>query len=277
MNMPPAIPNENPAPTVASSTSENPWAGLAIDFLIAIAVLIGTVVGGMVAWGFYKAMQAGMQNPGVAANPDAMTKAIGAPNDALMMIISSIGMALAALSVYYFRRRATPEERRVSKAAAAQPRTWIEAIGLGLALCIASMALTWGLEKLGHVPNPTNLKMLEAAMAYSPALLVLLAVVMAPVFEELLFRRGFFGRFWAAKKPMAGMIASSVLFAFAHEVPGTSDSPIAMTLVLLLFYTGMGACLAWIYRRTGTLWAPIATHATNNLVAVVVMIAGYAG
>ena len=135
----------------------------------------------------------------------------------------------------------------------------------------------WVLQQFGHTANPTNVAMLEAILAYSPALLLLIAVVIAPLSEELLFRRGLFGRLWAAGKPGAGMVASSLLFAFAHEVPGTTDSPWAMTTILLLFYAGMGMCLAWIYRRSGTLWAPIATHATNNLIGCGLMIAGYGG
>lgn len=280
MNTPPSVPpaaDESPSITPVAVPPPNPLGGFALDFFIAIGVLIGTVFAGMVAWGFFKAVQLGMQNPDVAANPDALTKAMGEPGPAVLMIVSSLGMALAALATYYWRRRATTEERIRSKAAASKARTWVEAIGLGVALYLASTTLMWGLDKAGHQPNPTNMAMLEAVLAYSPALLVLVAVVMAPIFEELLFRRVLFGRLWAAGKPVAGMVASSVLFAFAHEVPGTTDSPWAMTLILLLFYAAMGACMAWIYRRTGTLWAPIATHATNNLLGVGMMIAGYAG
>lgn len=276
MNTPPAIPHaprDPPAPQPAG----NPWAGLAIDVLIAIGVMIGTTILGMVGWGVFKAIEVGIRNPGAAADPQAMTQAIGDPSGMLLMGVSSLGMLIAALAVYYFRRRATPEERQRSKTAAARPRTWLEAIGLGLGLFVVGSGLMWGLQRMGHQPNPTNLKMLEALMAYSPAMLVVFAVVMAPVTEELLFRRGFFGRLWAANQPMAGIIASSTLFAFAHEVPGTTDSPFAMTLVLLFFYAGMGASFAWIYRRTGTLWAPIAAHATNNLLGVGLMLAGYAG
>jgi membrane protease YdiL (CAAX protease family) len=29
----------------------------------------------------------------------------------------------------------------------------------------------------------------------------------------------------------------------------------------------LGAMLAWLYERTGTLWAPIALHAANNALA----------
>lgn len=279
MNTPPALPDqsvENPLPvTAACAPQENPWAGLTIDVLIAVVVLIGSVLAGMVGWGIFKAVEHGMQNPGVAPDPDAMANIMSGQNGVMLMIVSSIGMALAALTVYAFRRRATPEERRVSKSIAAKPRMWFEAIGMGLALFVVGSALMWGLEAMGHKPNPSNIALLEAVMAYSPALVLVVTVVMAPVFEELLFRRGFFGRFWAAKKPMAGMIVSSVLFAFAHEVPGTTDSPFAMTMILLLFYAGMGASFAWIYQRTGTLWAPIAAHATNNLLGVGLMLAGY--
>ena len=276
MNTPPPV-EMTTSPNPAQAGAPRPWPGFLLDIVIAMGVMIGTVFGGMIAWGFLQAVRLGMHNPNAAANPDALEKAVGQPDAAFMMIISSLGMVLAALAVYYWRRRATPQERQVSRAAAAKPKTWFEAIGLGLGLFLASTALMWGLEKIGHVPNPTNMEMLEAVLAYSPALLVLFAVVMAPLSEELLFRRGFFGRFWAAKKPVTGMIASSVLFAFAHEVPGTTDSPWAMTLILLLFYAAMGASLAWIYRRTGTLWAPIATHATNNLLGIGIMIAGYTG
>lgn len=264
-----------PAPT--TPPLDSPWAGVAIDFLIAVVVLFGTVIGGTVVWGVYQGIQHGAKNPNAAADPEAMTQVLMESMAIPLMFFSILGMALAALAVYFFRRRATPAERRISKAAAAKPRTWVEAIGLGIGLFALGTALMWGLGKVGHAPNPSNMQMLEAAMAYSPAFLLLLAVVAAPLSEELLFRRGFFGRFWAAKMPMTGMIVSSVLFAFAHEVPGTTGSPWLATLILLLFYAGMGAALAWIYRRTETLWAPIATHATNNLLGCAMMMAGYTG
>lgn len=274
MTTPLPVPPPLPTPTI-TAPAKSPWPGFIIDALISIAVLIITVFGGMVIWGIFKAVQVGMQHPQAAADPNVLAKSIGEPSGVVLMLVSALGMALAALTVYFWRRRATPEERRISRAAAAKPRTWIEAIALGVGLFLTSTALMWSLERIGHLPNPSNMVLLEAVMTYSPALLLLVAVVIAPLSEELLFRRVLFGRLWAAGKPGAGMIASSVLFAFAHEVPGTSGAPWSMTLILLLFYAGMGMSLAWIYRRTGTLWAPIATHATNNLLACGMMIAGY--
>ena len=42
-------------------------------------------------------------------------------------------------------------------------------------------------------------------------------------------------------------------------------------------YAALGAAFALLYRHCGTLWAPIATHATNNLLACGMMIWGYGG
>ncbi len=276
MNTPPPVPAASPS-VPAAIPPKRPWPGFILDAVISTGVLLITVLGGTMVWAVFKAVQVGMQNPSAAADPDALTKGIGEPSAVLLMLISALGMLLAALTVYFWRRRATPAERQASRAAAAKPRTWIEAIGLGVGLFLLSTALMWSLERIGHLPNPSNMALLEAVLAYSPALLLLVTVVVAPLSEELLFRRVLFGRLWAAGKPGAGMIASSVLFAFAHEVPGTTGTPWSMTLILLLFYAGMGMSLAWIYRRTGTLWAPIATHATNNLLACGMMIWGYGG
>ena len=39
---------------------------------------------------------------------------------------------------------------------------------------------------------------------------------------------------------------------------------------LLAVYAFMGGVFAWLYWRTGTLWAPIAAHALNNALALLV-------
>ena len=133
-----------------------------------------------------------------------------------------------------------------------------------------------GIAEIGRPEQPHRLARdgLEQALAFSPLLLIFVAVLMAPLSEELLFRRVLFGRLWAVGKPMAGLVASSLLFALMHEIPGTTSAPWPMNLVLLLFYALMGASFAWIYRRRGTLWAAILAHATNNLLACAMLMAG---
>lgn len=112
MNAPPPIPAK-PLP----ATRPRPWLGFVLDGLIAIVVLIATVLIGTMAWGFFAAVRIGMHDPQAAADPNALTRALGEPPVVMMMLVSSLGMLLAALVVYLgagapLRPSAVPRARR---------------------------------------------------------------------------------------------------------------------------------------------------------------------
>ncbi len=67
------------------------------------------------------------------------------------------------------------------------------------------------------------------------------------------------------------MALSSLVFALVHEMPGLNGKPAESTAFLIVVYAGMGAIFAWVYRRTGTLGAPIAAHILNNAIALAVL------
>lgn len=89
------------------------------------------------------------------------------------------------------------------------------------------------------------------------ALFTILAVVMAPLCEETFFRGFLFkgleqswGFGWAA-------VVSASVFSLAH---------LQLDIFVPLF--ALGFALAFLYRRTGSLWSSIALHAVFNLVSV---------
>jgi uncharacterized protein len=94
----------------------------------------------------------------------------------------------------------------------------------------------------------------EMARAFLPTHLVLTflgAGLLAPVFEELVFR-GLLYRAWERRFGwFAAMLLASVVFALYHR---QFWSAFASSIVLV--------CL---YRRTGSLWAPIIVHALGNI------------
>ena len=96
-----------------------------------------------------------------------------------------------------------------------------------------------------------------------PAFVLDVALAVTLSFSTLML--GLFG--W----PVLGLILSSLVFALVHELPGLNGKPADSTLFLILVYTGMGGIFAWVYRRTGTLWAPIAAHILNNAIALAVL------
>jgi membrane protease YdiL (CAAX protease family) len=89
-------------------------------------------------------------------------------------------------------------------------------------------------------------------------LFVLVAVIMAPLFEEVIFRGFLFRGFANSWGWLWGALASGAIFGLAH-----------LQLDVFLPLATLGFVLAWAYKRTGSLWTCITMHALFNLIAVV--------
>jgi membrane protease YdiL (CAAX protease family) len=94
---------------------------------------------------------------------------------------------------------------------------------------------------------------------------------MAPLAEELLFRRVMLHRFLVAGRGLSGLVATSLLFAATHEVGQGGMHSLAQWLGLVLLYTGMGMGFGAVYLRTGRLWAAFLAHAACNATAMAAM------
>ncbi|MGE5229512.1 MAG: lysostaphin resistance A-like protein [Deltaproteobacteria bacterium] len=89
------------------------------------------------------------------------------------------------------------------------------------------------------------------------ALFVLVAVVMAPLFEEIVFRGFLFRGFANSWGWVWGALASSAVFGLAH-----------LQLDVFVPLATLGFFLAWAYKKTGSLWSCIAMHGIFNAIAV---------
>lgn len=89
-----------------------------------------------------------------------------------------------------------------------------------------------------------------------------LLVVVAPISEELIFRGVLFAG-WRGKGFVPAALVSSVLFGLAHWQPN-----VALATAVL------GWLLAYLYEKTGSLWAPIGLHAAKNALAFALVYGG---
>lgn len=88
-------------------------------------------------------------------------------------------------------------------------------------------------------------------------LFILLAVVMAPLAEEIVYR-GFLFRGLANSLGWEwGAAISAAIFGAAH-----------LQLDVFVPLTVLGFVLAWVYQRSGSLWTSVVLHALFNLIAV---------
>lgn len=91
--------------------------------------------------------------------------------------------------------------------------------------------------------------------------------ILAPFYEEVLFR-GFALRVWLATHgARAAIIRSSLLFVIAHVLFIGADrfqDAVALAFVGGVARIPVSLTLGWLYVRTGSLWAPIGLHAAFN-------------
>lgn len=264
---PPSLPH--PAP---SSGWRKPVLGFVLDVLLAAVVLLAVSVLCGLVWGVVRGFQVTMELRAQGIPSDRIASVVathlGQPGALAQLLIALVSTLSAALLLYFLRRPANAAERRASWRAVRAPTTWGWVLLVAVAVFVGSSVLSNLGAQLGIKPVPTNLPLMREAMTQMPLFLCLFAVLIAPAYEELLFRRVLFGRLWDAGWPRLGMALSGAAFALVHELPGTTGNGVAETAQLWLIYGSMGAAFAWLYKRTGTLWAPIAAHGLNNAVAV---------
>ncbi|MGE8220150.1 MAG: lysostaphin resistance A-like protein [Stenotrophomonas acidaminiphila] len=275
MSAPPPVPLSVPPATPPVSRPGSPLLGFGLDILLAASILLGLSLLCGLAWGLWRGFEVGMavaREGGGAPDAAQLGAQLGQPGALAQMLIALVSTGLAALVLYFWRRPASQAERTASHAAVRRASTWGWTLLVAAGVFAGSSLISWLGKQLGIEPVPTNLPLMEQALAHYPVFLVVFAVFLAPAYEELLFRRVLFGRLWAAGRPWLGMALSGAAFAFIHEIPGTTANGLPEVLQLWLVYGGMGVAFAWLYRRTGTLWAAIAAHTLNNAIALTALV-----
>jgi membrane protease YdiL (CAAX protease family) len=152
------------------------------------------------------------------------------------------------------------------------PRSWgetVKAVLLAtLAIIVGSMLITQIVELLGlSVDEQQSIVDLTKPVdgAINPAVFILapMAVLAAPLFEELLFRRLYFRRLLAKVGAVPAFVASSIAFAAIHGNP----SGVPVYLLQAVIFGG-------VYRYTGRISAAIAVHFLNNAITLAVLVSG---
>lgn len=178
---------------------------------------------------------------------------------------SYLGMGLMVLAAVKWGRANVWRPLKLDRA----PGKWL-ILGPLLALAV-SLALDWGAVGLYEELTGEKIELeidqfmrngLDGPLMSASMLLV--AGILGPIVEELIFRGlalGWLQRlmpFWLAA------LISSVLFGLAH-VQGPH----------IVLAAALGLVFAFLYRRAGSLWAPIAGHIVNNVAAVASVYFGF--
>jgi membrane protease YdiL (CAAX protease family) len=181
-------------------------------------------------------------------DPGGLESRIPAKAFLLVVALSCLSMALVAGFLLFFYRGFPPLSFR--------PRFLIHtAVGLA-AVWLVNIAGTLLMEELDETYHGAP----GEASGLTKAVIILMAVLVAPAVEELFFREMLLSRV-LSNHPLSGAAATSAAFGLLHL--GAGGAVLIGTLI------AMGAVLAWLRIHTGSLGPPIAVHAMNNLLALI--------
>ncbi|MBF8291037.1 MAG: family intrarane metalloprotease [Chloroflexi bacterium] len=136
---------------------------------------------------------------------------------------------------------------------------------LGLPVVVVTAAVVWALVSVvGSIPeSPLPPTGTGAGLAIN----LLAGAVIAPIYEELLFR-GFATTAWARVVPArTAIIRTAVLFALAHVLTqggGSFQEAAGLAIVGAGSRLPVALALGWLFLRRRSLWAAIGLHAAFN-------------
>ena len=247
---------------------DSPWgpAGAIVIVLVMsvfAAALAGVVMAGVLAVTPWLRQAVETRCTGMPSGP-CVTALLGGLS--LVYLFTVIGLMVAC----WFRRGATVGNSLLLRSA--QWRGWqylVFGVVTVLTLIVLQQILLYLKAQFGGAPaDPmSDLEKLRELFQFDePAtvvLMVLLAVVLAPMAEEFVFRGMLFAAF---QKTRLGVIGSAILLSALWSVMHWGYS--SQNLVALFC---LGLLFAYIVWRTGSLWPAVVGHAANNLVAVVAL------
>ncbi len=133
---------------------------------------------------------------------------------------------------------------------------------LGLVGMMVSNIMINSILKLGQAENE---QLVQGMIGSLPLVMLLNAGIIAPIIEELIFRKAFFDAF---KKKWMFILVSGLVFGLMHIVVATS----LVECIYFIPYSCLGIAFAYMYYDTNSVFVPIFAHMFHNSILVLVSI-----
>lgn len=130
-------------------------------------------------------------------------------------------------------------------------------LGILLAFLVQYAAALIEVFILGIPAGSENTMQIMDIARYNP-LFILLPAIIAPILEEIIFRKIIFGTLYKRMNFILAALLSGLIFGVIH-----------MELSHLLGYTTMGMVFAFLYVKTKRIIVPIIVHAGMNSIVVI--------
>lgn len=149
-------------------------------------------------------------------------------------------------------------------------------------LCLTSAIMGFGMYYAGAIvvgvliqelyPNFQNVNDMTVQIMVRQEFIpmALCTMILVPITEEVLYRALVFGSLYYSKTWVSYTV-STIVFCSIHVAGYLSVYPLGLLALCFLQYVPASLCLAWAYRRSGTIVAPILIHMLVNTIGILAM------
>lgn len=169
---------------------------------------------------------------------------------------SIFSFIVGLIIVLYLMRHDLKPSAKPKEAANRQQVILWSVFGVFLSWITQALVSVFEMNVLGISPDSENTKMIMEITRISPFFFIVPAVV-APILEELIFRKIIFGTFYKRTNFFVAAILSSFIFGVIHG-----------EIEHLLIYSSMGFVLAYVYVKTKRIITPIIVHMSLNTISL---------
>lgn len=133
---------------------------------------------------------------------------------------------------------------------------------IGLGFMMVSNIIINILFKAGQATNEQAVQKMISAMPY---LLLISAGILAPINEEILFRKVFKDNI---KNKVICILVSGILFGYMHVISATTISQ----FLYIIPYSSLGIAFAIMYSKTDTVFTSMSMHMFHNTILTILSI-----
>lgn len=130
-------------------------------------------------------------------------------------------------------------------------------LGIFMAYFAQSIAVAIELNLFKIVPGSENTQQIMGIARTIPFFVIIPAII-APILEEVIFRKIIFGSLYTRTNFFIAAIISAFIFGIIHGEPEH-----------ILIYTSMGLVFAYLYIKTKSILTPIIVHIGLNSISVI--------
>lgn len=167
-----------------------------------------------------------------------------------------IAFSIALMVIVTILQKSPKEKELRNKASLNEVIGWTF-LGIFMAYGAQIVAVLIEINLLNIKPGSENTEQIMEITKIAPAFIVIPAIL-APILEEIVFRKVIFGTLYKRMNFFLAAIISSLIFGVIH-----------LDLTHLLIYTAIGFVFAFLYVKTNRIIVPILVHMGMNTITVI--------